>query len=256
MLAPVIEAIKQISRYTDAELVAAVVNGYFSVFIETTEASPDLPIGELTENEETMLVDKKDENSIELGNGSIIDLAPGEKANAVTPGRPNANFEGFVTAVAKQIGAALELPFELLMKQFTASYSASRAALLEAWKSFSMWRDWMTERFCQPIYEEWMTEAVAKGRISAPGFFADASMRKAYTAAQWYGPTQGQLDPVKEVQAAEYRIQSGFSTRSKEAMELTGTDFMDNIRQLKMENEMMREVNRDGETQTAGNGNG
>lgn len=256
MLAPVIEAIKQISRYTDAELVAAVVNGYFSVFIETTEASPDLPIGELTENEETMLVDKKDENSIELGNGSIIDLAPGEKANAVTPGRPNANFEGFVTAVAKQIGAALELPYELLMKQFTASYSASRAALLEAWKSFSMWRDWMTERFCQPIYEEWMTEAVAKGRISAPGFFADASMRKAYTAAQWYGPTQGQLDPVKEVQAAEYRIQSGFSTRSKEAMELTGTDFMDNIRQLKMENEMMREVNRDGETQTAGNGHG
>ena len=33
-LAPVIEALKQLGRYTDAELVAAVVNGLFTVFIE------------------------------------------------------------------------------------------------------------------------------------------------------------------------------------------------------------------------------
>lgn len=241
ILAPVIEALKQIGRYTDAELVAAVVNGYFSVFIETENANSDSPIGELGAPEEA-LVDSGDKNSIELGPGSIIDLAPGEKASAVTPGRPNVNFEGFVSAIAKQIGASLELPYEMLMKQFTASYSASRAALLEAWKSFSMWRDWMVEKFCQPIYEEWMAEAVAKGRINAPGFFSDPAIRKAYSAAQWYGPTQGQLDPVKEVQAAELRIKSGFSTRTKEAAELTGTDFGDNVRTSRAETKMMKEA--------------
>ena len=241
ILAPVIESLKQISRYTDAELVAAVINGYFSVFIETTEPTNEAPLGEIVdESADELMVANPDKGSIELGSGSIIDLAPGEKAVPVTPGRPNANFEGFISAIAKQIGAALELPVELLMKQFLSNYSASRAALLEAWKSFTMWRDWMVERFCQPIYEEWMSEAVAKGRISAPGYFSDIAIRKAYSAAQWYGPTQGQLDPVKEVQAAENRIASGFSTRSKEAMELTGTDFMDNVRQLKMENEKLR----------------
>ena len=34
-LAPVIEALKQLGRYTDAELVAAVVSGLFAVFVES-----------------------------------------------------------------------------------------------------------------------------------------------------------------------------------------------------------------------------
>lgn len=241
LLAPVIEALKQLGRYTDAELIAAVVNGYMAVFIETEEPRDEKPMGEV-EDALDAPVDQKDGDSIEWGPGSVVDLAPGEKAKAVTPGRPNSNFDGFVSSIARQIGAALELPYELLMEQFTSSYSASRAALLEAWKAFSQWRDWMVEKFCQPIYEEWLTEAVARGRINAPGFFAEALVRKTYCNAQWYGPTQGQLDPVKEVQAAEDRVCSGFSTRAKEAMELTGTDFRENIRIAKRENELMKDA--------------
>lgn len=241
LLSPVIEALKQMGRYTDAELIAAVVNGYMAVFIETEESRDEKPVGEVEDTLDA-LMDQQDGDSIEWGPGSVIDLAPGEKAKAVTPGRPNSNFDGFVSSVARQIGAALELPYELLMEQFTSSYSASRAALLEAWKAFSQWRDWMVEKFCQPIYEEWLAEAVALGRIHAPGFFADPLVRKTYCNAQWYGPTQGQLDPVKEVQAAEDRVRSGFSTRAKEAMELTGTDFRENIRIAKRENELMEEA--------------
>lgn len=245
MLSPVIEALKQLGRYTDAELIAAVVNGYIAVFIETENERKEKPVGEVEDSTDES-VDKTDGDSVEWGPGSLIDLAPGEKANVVAPGRPNGNFDGFVSAVARQIGAALELPYELLMKQFTNSYSASRAALLEAWKSFSQWREWMVEKFCQPIYEEWLSEAVARGRIHAPGFFHEPLVRKTYCSAQWYGPTQGQLDPVKEVEAAEQRVRSGFSTRAKEAMELTGTDFWDNIRTAKRENELMRDAGLDG----------
>lgn len=241
LLAPVIEALKQLGRYTDAELIAAVVSGYLAVFIETEEERTEKPTGEV-EDAEDELVDEEDADSVEWGPGSMIDLAPGEKANIVNPGRPNTNFDGFVSSIARHIGAALELPYEVLMKQFTASYSASRAALLEAWKTFSQWREWMVEKFCQPIYEEWLTEAVARGRIHAPGYFNDPLVRKTYCNAQWYGPTQGQLDPVKEVQAAEYRVRFGFSTRAKESMELTGTDFWDNIRTARRENELMRDA--------------
>lgn len=241
MLAPVIESLKQLGRYTDAELIAAVVSGYISVFIQKKEESDDLPIGEAQQPSE-FLVDAGDKNSIEWGPGSLIDLAPGEEANSVTPGRPNSNFDGFVASISKQIGAALELPYELLVKQFTASYSASRAALMEGWKSFDMWRDWMVEKFCQPIYEEWLTEAVARGKINIPGFLNDPSMRKLICNAQWYGPAQGQLDPVKEVQAAADRVANGFSTHSREAMELTGTDFVDNVRMIKREQQLMQDA--------------
>ncbi|XJI81796.1 phage portal protein (plasmid) [Escherichia coli] len=168
VLAPVIEALKQLGRYTDAELVAAVVSGMFTVFIKTD--APDGPVGEsgIPQYEQ---IDNHDDNTQEMGNGSIVSLGEGESIDTANPGRPNTAFDGFVVAICRQIGAALELPYELLVKHFTASYSASRAALLEAWKMFRMRRDWMVQSFCQPIYEEWLTEAVAKGRVIAPGFF-------------------------------------------------------------------------------------
>jgi lambda family phage portal protein len=240
-LAPVIEALKQLGRYTEAELVAAVVSGMFAVFIQKSGDGGDgEALGEVIP--ESQQIDVGDANSIEIGNGSIIDLGEGETANAVSPGRPNANFEPFVVSICKQIGTALEIPFEVLVKHFGASYSASRGALLELWKSVKMYRSWLAGDFCQPIFEEWLAEAVAKGRINAPGFFSDPAIRKAYNSAEWNGPAQLSLDPVKEVKAAEMRAENGFSTRDREAQELTGGDFYRIAKQRKKEERLMKEV--------------
>lgn len=238
-LAPVIEALKQLGRYTDAELVAAVVSGMYAIFIEKESASSDTPYEVIPEDQQ---IDSGDDSTIELAPGLIQDLNEGEKAHDTNPGRPNTAFDGFVVAICRQIGAALEIPYELLVKNFNASYSASRGALLEAWKSFRMYRTWLANDFCQPVYEEWFAEAVAKGRISAPGFFTDPIRRKAYTGAEWNGPAQGLLNPVQEVTAAEKRVQNGFSTRDREAMEMNGSDFYRNAAQLKREEKTLSEV--------------
>ena len=145
-------------------------------------------------------------------------------------------------AICQQIGAALEIPYELLVKRFTSSYTASRGALEEAWKMFRMYRTWLATDFCQPIYEEWLSEAVAKGRISAPGFFSDPLRRKAYCRAQWNGPARGLLNPVQEVNAAATRVENGFSTRSNETMEMAGGDFFTNCEQLRQEEAALKEV--------------
>lgn len=239
-LAPVIESLKQLGRYTDAELVAAVVSGMFTVFIEKADASSEDAIGSIIPEE--VQVDAEDETTIELAPGAVIDLNEGEKAHDMNPGRPNANFGGFVEAICQQIGASLEIPYELLMKRFNSSYTAGKGALEEAWKMFNMYRDWLATDFCQPVYEEWLTEAVAKGRIKAPGFFTDPVIRKAYCGAKWNGPAKGMLDPVKEATAAEKRVQNGFSTRSDETMQMTGTSYYNNIEQLKHEEKELREV--------------
>lgn len=239
-LAPVIESLKQLGRYTDAELVAAVVSGMFTVFIEKADASSEDAIGSIIPEE--VQVDAEDETTIELAPGAVIDLNEGEKAHDMNPGRPNANFGGFVEAICQQIGASLEIPYELLIKRFNSSYTASKGALEEAWKMFNMYRDWLATDFCQPVYEEWLTEAVAKGRIKAPGFFTDPVIRKAYCGAKWNGPAKGMLDPIKEATAAEKRVQNGFSTRSDETMQMTGTSYYNNIEQLKHEEKELREV--------------
>ncbi|WP_261378249.1 phage portal protein [Paenibacillus agilis] len=237
ILAPVIESLKQLERYTEAELMAAVISGMFTVFIESETDDPDEFAVPPTDNPTGEPIPTSDDE-LRLGNGAVQILRPGEKVNIANPGRPNAQFDPFVTSILRQVGASLEVPYELLLKHFTASYSASRAALLEAWKMFRMRRAWMAWDFCQPIYEEWFAEAVIKGRIDAPGFFDDPIIFKAYTQAEWHGPSQGQLDPVKEANAAVIRVENGFSTRQREAAELTGTEYESNVRQLAYEKDL------------------
>lgn len=247
VLAPVVEALKQLGRYTEAELMAAVISGFFTVFVKSTASTTEVPLGQVIPEEQQ--VDSMDPASYELGNGSIIALGENESIETANPGRPNTAFDGFVSAVLRQVGAGLEIPYELLIKHFSASYSASRAALLEAWKMFKMRRAWLASDFCQPIYEEWLAEAVAKGRVKAPGFFSDPMIRKAYSGAEWSGPSQGQLDPLKEVNAAGRRVQEGFSTRARETIELTGGDWKKNYRQRVREEKKMREGGLKGEEQ-------
>lgn len=237
LLAPVIETLKQLQRYSDAELMAAVVSGMFSVFI-TTDA-PNSPIqNNLVPGRPQQGQGNRPAN-FGLGNGSIVSLKPGEKIEVANPGRPNTAFDGFVTALCRYVGAAVEMPYEVLLKHFSSSYSASRGALLEFWKAVRMHREWLVGSFNQPIYEEFLTEAVLKGRIQAPGFFDDPAIKAAWCGAEWFGDCQGQLDPLKEANAAKVRVEEGFSTREREAAELTGLKF-EHIHSVRKREEDMR----------------
>lgn len=248
-LAPVIEALKQLTRYSEAEMMAAVINGFFTVFITSENGTSEKGFTGIIDDEDRV---SNDEVSYELGAGMINMLNPGEKIEIADAKRPSTNFDAFVAALAKYIGAALEIPVELLMKSFNSSYSASRAALLEAWKAFRMKRTWLAADFCQPVYELFLSEAIAAGRLKAPGFFLDPMIKKAYCRAQWNGPAQGMIDPTKEVAAAEKRIQNGLSTRQKEAVEMNGTDFENNVEQLGRENEIMKAAGLLGQAQAGG----
>ena len=240
LLAPVLEALKQLGRYTDAETEAALVSALFTVFIKSDLPSDERPMGEVIPREQ--LIDEADPRSIELGNGSVVGLAQGESVEFADPKHPTTGYDAFTDALIKQIGAALEIPPEVLYKQFVASYSAARGALNEFWRSCGMMRGWFIDDFCQPVYEAWLTEAVARGRIHAPGFFADPAIRKAYTGCVWNGPARTNLNPVQEVTAAEKRVENCFSTAQEETAQMTGGDFTRNIRQRLIEAKLKRDV--------------
>ena len=233
-LAPIIDAIKQISRYTEAEIMAAVITSYLTVFIETPGG------GSAPVFDGTATGAGAPGQEIGLGMGAVVGLAPGEKPHMVNPGRPNPNFEPFVLGIITQIGMALGIPRELLIKQFNSSYSASKAALLDAWVYFRGVRQWLALSFCQPIYETWMAEAVAIGRIKAPGFFSDPLLRWAYTRAAWPGDSMGSINPKDEVAAYVDAIDARLMTRERAEWELWGTDFNDTFDQKQGEHDRLR----------------
>lgn len=234
-LAQVIEPLLQLRRYTESELMAAVVESFFTAFIKTEAPTDDVPFNE-TEEEPG---EQRGHNEYHMGPGQVNVMAPGEDVTFANPTRPAGGFNNFVNAICSQIGAALEIPVDLLLKQFNASYSASRAALLEAWKAFKMRREWLADQFCRPIYEVWMAEAVARGRIYAPGFFTNPAIRAAYLGSEWLGPSQGQLDPVKEITAEILACGEGFSTHEQSTIKLNGGQWDANVEQLRRENEKL-----------------
>lgn len=234
-LAPVIEHLKQLGDYSDAEVTAAVVSAMYTGFVKSPVNEDDNPIG--GEYDATL-----NANEIKLGNGAMVALAPGEDITFANPQRPNANFDPFVQAFLRQIGVALELPFELLIKHFTASYSASRAALAMAWQFFERQRYWFAERFCQEVYGWFLEEAVATGRLSRPGFFDDPAIRRAWLGAEWIGPRPPSLMPYQEAQADALDIETGVKTREDVCMQRTGGEVEKKIDQLGKERRMRDEA--------------
>lgn len=240
-LAPVIEAVKQIGQYSEAEVTAAVVSAMFTVFI--TSPSPEDESGNpiIGQTGAGTGADPT-KNEVQLGNGAIQPLLPGELPVMADPKRPNVAFDGFVMAMSRQIGVALELPVELLLKSFQASYSASRAALEMAWQMFRTRRSWLAWKFCQPVYEWVITEAVASGRLAAPGFFSDPVIRAAWLGSDWIGPSRIQLDPQKEAAADLIDLGMGTKTRDQIIMERTGGSFEAKHAQLVREHRAREEA--------------
>jgi capsid protein len=96
------------------------------------------------------------------------------------------------------------------------------------------------------IYRLWLEERINAGAVPIPRgmgaeIFYDPIKREALCAAEWIGASRGQIDELKETQAAVMRINSGLSTYEKECARL-GEDFRRIFRQRSRENRLMKEL--------------
>lgn len=131
-LAPVIENFKQLARYSKVELQAAVWPS--SLKWTQTLFKPCLMDGAQINIQGASSWDGGINTDLD-GPGKAVNLLPGESVDVPNLGRPNTNYDPFFFSMLKQIGTVLEIPFEVLIKEL------------------------------------WFEEAIAFGRISAPGFF-------------------------------------------------------------------------------------
>ena len=243
-----IEQLKQFGRYMNAELAANVVSAMLTCFI--TSAEDDGKFGmEDAVNEEDKVTD--DELNLELAPGAIYNLPPGKKVETVNPLRSNTQFETFVNTCITVVASSMGIPKEVLIKKYESNYTAARAALLDFWRTVRVYRTRFNSSFNQPVYEQWLSEAVASGRIDAPGFFDDPAVRQAWCGCVWMGASMGHVDPLKEVNAAAMRIQNNISTQEQEASEYNGNDWAANVRQRKKEIAALKDLFPDAQTETA-----
>lgn len=223
-----IEMIKQFTRYMNAELAANVVSAMLTCFITSAEDDGKFGMEDAVNDEEKV---SDDELNLELAPGAIYNLPPGKDIKSINPLRSNTQFETFVNTSITVMASSMGIPKEVLIKKYESNYTAARGALLDFWRTVKVYRARFNTDFNQPIYEQILSEAVATGRINAPGFFDDPAIRQAWCNCIWMGTSMGHVDPLKEVNAAEKRIANNISTQEQEAAEYNGNDWDSVVRQ-------------------------
>ena len=243
VVSAVMREIRMAGDYAHNELQASVTNSLVAAFLETDLDSDsaaalfgqdprDAWARNSREAKLAGLLTKK------LKSGAITNLPPGTRISTVAPGRPNPSFEAFMLATLRHIAAGMNLPYELLLKDFSkTSYSSARASMLEAWRYFNGRRRWLTDTWLKPVYELWLEEAVNTGHVEAPDYYKN---RYAYQRARFIFGGRGWVDPVKEATAAQIRIEGGLSTLEKECAE-QGEDYEEILDQQAIEAAMRRE---------------
>lgn len=238
----VMREFKTVGEYMGSEVQAAASNALIASIVES-DLPPDM-VADLLGGQEggvaghyQAIVDSYHRKKMEGGMNLVAPL--GTKITGFSTNRPNVAFNGFMEAVMRHIAAGLNLPYELLVKDFSkTNYSSARAALLEAWRFFQVKRSWLRDQWLDPCFEAWLEEAVNLGRIDAPDYYDN---QYAYSACRWIFAGRGWVDPTKEAKASQLRMDAGLSTLENEAAE-QGLDWYEVLEQRARERKAMEEL--------------
>jgi lambda family phage portal protein len=224
--APVLEYFRNLGQTVEAELMAQRIAACFTAFVSRkTPYGPTM--GKAVTNAKGQRIE-------EIEPGLVMYGEPGEEMSFGQPQRPGNTFEPFVMMILRAIGAALGLPFELVMKDFSrTNYSSARAALLEARRFFLCYQRWLAVHFCQPTWEMVLEEAWLSEQIPAVNLIT-AEQRDDWMNATWIQPGWGWIDPVDEVRASKDAIDAKLSTQADECA-AQGRDWEEVMQQLARE---------------------
>jgi len=239
-MAAMMSQFKLLSEYKGAELQAALTNAIVAAFTESALDHESL-LG-LFGGDVESLIKQRAEYVVKMKAGAVIPLFPGDSFASHAPARPNTAFGPFVDNVLRHVAVGFDLPYEMLMKDFTkGSYSSIRAAFMSSWKTAATARYWLQSQFLNIVFDLWLEEAVALGDVQAPGFY---ERRKAWSRCRWIFDGKGWLDPAREAQASQLRLAVGLSTYEDEIAD-QGKDWEEVMEQRAAEQEYMKSLGLD-----------
>lgn len=250
-MAPILKVIAQSDQLADATLATALLQTIFAATIESPEPSSEAfqAIQTLSDTDAPTswpgtdadwqdyvgsiagdLIDvwgqrigALKEGGINLADSArIAHLGPEEKLTFHTAQTPGGNYLPFSQNLQREMARRLGIMFESLSMDFsTASYSSVRMGVSTIWPIAVRRRERIAAPFCQGVYEAWLDEQIAMGRIPFKGGHrAFAANRLKVTWAEWQGPAKPSADDYKSALAAKVRMETGVSSLADECAEM------------------------------------
>jgi lambda family phage portal protein len=253
----VLKQMRMTKKFSDVVLQNAVVNATYAAAVES-ELPKEMVYGamgagqagfaEMLGQYMTALSDYTNgSTNIAIDGVKMPHLFPGTKLSLKPMGTPGGVGSEFEESLLRHIASPLGLSYEQLSRDYSkTNYSSARASMSETWKFMQGRKKSVADRMATSIYILWLEEEINAGNIPLPKgmgseIFYDPVKREALCACDWIGASRGQIDELKETQAAVMRINSGLSTYEKECARL-GEDFRKIFRQRSRENKLMKDL--------------
>ena len=117
LMAKCLTELKNLQRYVESTTVQQVIRSYFAAFVTSAMPSTEMFSGIVADDALTDLW-QRDPYLVKLGPGQINFMRPGDSISFPINAGPEAEFEPYVSALVKFIGAALGIPHEVLPENF------------------------------------------------------------------------------------------------------------------------------------------
>lgn len=243
-------------QFSEITLQNAVINASYAAAIESELPSAEViaAMGGGEEGYEKALGQYMDmlgsylggAENVQIDGAKIPHFFPGTKLNLKPMGTPGGVGSDFESSLLRKVAASLGVSYEELSKDFSkASYSAARAAAAATGRSMASRKKMVADRFATNVYALWVEEEIAQGNLPLPpgrnrtDFYRDNGLAKAaYTRCGFVGSGRGQIEELKETQAAMLRIKSGLSTYEIECAKL-GVDYREIFEQRAREEKLI-----------------
>jgi len=205
-LAPVVNSIQYVHDIQQATLQKAKMDAYKAWFIGTENNVGPGNLG--ARNSSTGVDARSYEKQL---SGQTIYGSPGDVIKSLASETPNPQYMAFMEKSLRLIGSALGLPYEFVLLDFSkGSYSSSRAALLQTYRTFTDWQEWLTCSLNQRVWNWRIAKAIKEGQL--PQAPLDSKGVSEWYKVEWSFPEFGWVDPQNEAQANLLEYQLGTNT--------------------------------------------
>lgn len=225
-------------KFSEVTLQNAVINASFAAAIESELPSPEViaALGGGAEGYEKAVGNYLamlqaylgSAENVHIDGAKIPHFFPGTKLNLKPMGTPGGIGSEFEASLLRRIAVTLGLTYEELSRDLSkTNYTGLKAGMAITGRSMAARKKMVADRFAKAVYTLWVEEEIAAGNLPLPpgrnrtDFYREKGLMKdAYTRCHFMGSGRGQIDEMKETQAAILRIKAGLSTYEIECARL------------------------------------
>lgn len=189
--------------------------------------------------------------NVQVDGAKMPVLPVGTKFKLLNAGNGGNNFAEFQRTIDRKSAASLGMSYEEYTRDYSQlSYSGGKMSSGKTERFMTGRASVSLEPFASDVFTLWLEEQFAQGVIPLPPTWKSRDdyyqplMKEAISRCSWIGTGKGQIDELKETQAAAIRIAKGLSTWERECARM-GVDHREMAEQQARERKLFQSLGLD-----------